>query len=287
MSEITRNTIALPEEVASEILAKTQEQSAVMKLARKITLPGPGVAIPVITADPEADWVDEAGLKPVSRSSLAKKKLIGYKLAVIEPFSEEFTRDARALYDALVQRLPGALAAKFDKTVFGNVTAPGENFDTLADATAQSLSSNAYAGLVAADGDIATHGGITNGFVLSPQGKSVLLSETDEVGRPLFINSVAEGAIPMILGAPCHLSKGAYKAASGTDPAIVGVVGDWSQAVWGTVEDVKIKVSDTATLTDGDDVINLWQQNMVAVMAEIEIGFVCDDSVFNLLTVSA
>ena len=30
--------------------------------------------------------------------------------------------------------------------------------------------------------------------------------------------------------------------------------------------------------------INLWQQNMVAVRAEIEVGFRADTSVFNLLT---
>jgi hypothetical protein len=51
-----RTNISLPPEVAAEILAKTQEASAVMSLARQIALPGRGVSIPVITADPEAAW---------------------------------------------------------------------------------------------------------------------------------------------------------------------------------------------------------------------------------------
>lgn len=282
MADYTRNSIQLPEEVAAEILQKTQEQSAVMRLARKITLPGNGAIVPVITGDPEAAWVDEGDEKPVSRGSLARKKMQAYKLAVIVPFSEEFTRDAKSLYDAIVDRLPGALGEKFDKTVFGGTAAPGENFDTLAAVTAQSIAApNTYAGLVAADGDVATHGGITNGYVISPQGKGILLSAVDDNKRPLFINSVAEGAIPMILGAPTMLSKGAYVAGT---PNVVGVAGDWTQAVWGSVEGVKIKISDTATLTDGDETLNLWQRNMVAVMAEIEVGFRCDTTVFNRLT---
>ena len=57
--------------------------------------------------------------------------------------------------------------------------------------------------------------------------------------------------------------------------------------VYGTVEGVQISISDQATLTDGSTTINLWQQNMFAVRAEIEIGFRCDKSVFNKLTKSA
>ena len=54
--------------------------------------------------------------------------------------------------------------------------------------------------------------------------------------------------------------------------------------MYGTVEGVKIDLSDQATLTDGDDTINLFQQNMFAVRAEIELGFVADSDCFNLLT---
>lgn len=122
-----------------------------------------------------------------------------YKLAVIVLFSIEFRRDAASLYDAIVERLPRALGKKFDATVFGGVEAPGADFDTFADCTAQDISANAYAGLVKADSGVSTNGGIMNGVVLAPQGKGNLLRSTDENGRPLFINSVAEGSIPIFL----------------------------------------------------------------------------------------
>ena len=284
--DINRTTsISLPGEVSSEILQKTQESSAIMTLARQIRLPGLGVTIPVITGDPEAAWVNETEKKPVKRGTMTTKQMTPYTLAVIVPFSNQFRRDIPNLYEELKKRLPLALAKKFDATVFGAVDAPGSNFDTLKDITAQEIGTNAYKGLVDADADIADHDGILNGFVLSPKGKSVLLSAVDSNKRPLFINNVAEGAVPMILGARTYQSKAAYiEDATAAKKHVVGFAGDWTQAMYGTVEGVQISISDQATLTDGSTTINLFQQNMFAIRAEIEVGFRCDTSVFNKLT---
>lgn len=284
-----RTNITLPTEVSAEIMQKTQEQSAVMALARKIALPGRGLTIPVITGDPEASWVDETAIKPVSNPSLSTKIMQGYKLAVIVPFSDEFRRDMAGLYDALVARLPLALAQKFDATVFHG-TAPGSNFDTLASVTAQTISGNGnsvYKALVAADTAIATAGGLCNGFAISAQGKGELLTAVDSTGRPLFVNSVAEGAVPRILGNPVAYSKAAYKdgtSGQNATPDVLGFAGDWTQAVYGVVEGVKIDMSDTATLTISNALTSLWERNMFAVRAEIEIGFRCDTSCFNKIT---
>ncbi len=277
-----RTSVDLPVDVSREILQKTQESSAVMRLARQIELPGRGAAINVITSDPQAAWVGETNAKPVSNPGLETKVMRAYKIAVIVPFSNEFRRDLAALYDAIVGRIPGALAQKFDNTVFGGTQAPGSDFDTFASVTAQDIETDTYAGFVAADGDIAAHGGIMNGIVLAPQGKSIVLGATDQTKRPLFINNVAEGAVPVILGARAELSKGAYVAGT---PNVVGFAGDWTQAVYGTVEGVKVDYSSDATLDIGSgNVINLFQQNMFAVRAEIEVGFRADTSVFNSLT---
>lgn len=276
-----RSDITLPVAVSREIMQKAQEASAVMKLARQITLPGNGAAIQVITSDPEASWVGETAAKPISNPGLSTKIMRGYTLAVIVPFSNQFRRDAAALYDALIERLPAALGKKFDDTVFHG-SAPGSDFDTFASVTAQSLASDVYDGLVAADTDIALHGGVTNGYVISAQGRGILLGAKDGNDRPLFINNTSEGAIPMILGARTELSKAAFKSGS---PSVVGYAGDWSQALYGIVEGVKINYSADATLEDGEgNTINLFQQNMFAVRAEIEVGFRADTSVFNSLT---
>lgn len=280
----------LPPEISSEIWADAQEQSAVMRLARQIHVPGSGVTIPVITGDAQADWVAETDEKPVSRATLSTKDLTPYKLAVIEPFSNEFRRDLPAVYAELRRRLPGALAKKFDSTVFGS-TAPGSNFATLGGATAVPIAPHAsnaklstYAGLVNAYNAIAANGGLLTGWALSSQGKGLLLKQTDPNGRPLIFDSIQAGSsIPQLLGEPTYYTQGVY--AAGT-PATVGFAGDWQSAVWGTVEGIKVSVSDQASITDGTqnvgteqdpinvpNVINLWQRNMFAVLVEVEIGF--------------
>lgn len=280
-----RTNIDLPVDVSQEIMQKVQEGSAIMRLARQIALPGRGTSINVITSDPSASWVGETSAKPVSNPGLATKVMRAYKLAVIVPFSNEFRRDVASLYDALVARLPKALAEKFDATVFGNGDKPGNDFDNFASVTKQSLASDVYAGLVAADTDVSLHGGIVNGYALSPQARGILLAATDQNKRPLFVNNVAEGAVPMILGAPTYMSKGAFVSGS---PSVVAVAGDWTQAMYGTVEGVKIDYSSDATLDlGGGSSINLFQQNMFAVRAEIEVGFRANTDMFNALTATS
>lgn len=292
MADINRttNSMALPSDISAEIMQKTTESSAIMRLARRISLPGRGITIPVITGDPTAAWVAETAAKPVSNGQPGTKLMSAYKIAVIETFSKEFTRDAAALYDAMVARLPAALAGLFDATIIGAVNPPSAtNFDTFANCTAQSIlnaNNGTYLGLVAADADIAAHGGVMNGLAFAAQGRSLLLKATDTTNRPLFLASTSEGVVDRVLGVPTYFNKNLYKAgaSTGSVPAIVGVAGDWTQAVYGTVEGVQVSVTDTASLVSGNTTINLWQQNMVAVKAEIEVGFRADTSCFNLLT---
>ena len=280
----------LPKEISNEIWADVQEQSAVMQLARKISMPGSGVTIPIITGDAEADWVAETDEKPVSRASLSSKQITPYKLAAIEPFSNEFKRDLPAVYAELARRLPNALAKKFDATVFGT-SAPGSNFDTLGAATAVGISPHAsdakkstYAGLVDAYNKVADAGGALDGWALSSQAKGLLLNQVDATGRPLLFSSIQDGtAINQILGESVHYTQGVYK--TGT-PATIGFAGDWDSAVYGTVEGIKVSVSNEASITDGvktlsvgaetvdiPNMLNLWQRNMFAILVEVEIGF--------------
>jgi len=298
MVDISRSTsgVVLPTEVSSEIWATTQEASAVMQLARQIPMPGPGVTIPVITGDAEADWVGETALKPVSRSTFSSKQITPYKLAVIEPISNEFRRDLPGLYAELLRRLPNSLAKKFDATVFGT-TAPGTNFAVLGGATAVALGphatdvkKNTYAGIVEAYTTVANNDGALNGWALSSQAKGLLLGQVDTTGRPLLLDSIQGGStVPQLLGEPVYYSKGVY--AAGT-PATIGFAGDWSSAVWGSVSGISLDIDDKATLVDGvqevptsgedtveiPNLIHLWQQNMFAIRVEIEVGFQVRDT---------
>lgn len=276
-----RTNVDLPEEVSNVILSKVQESSKVMSLARQMPLPGRGAAINVLLSDPTAAWAGETEAKTVSNPTVSTKILRGYTLAVIVPFSNQFRRDEAALYDAIVEKLPDALGRKFDETVFFG-TAPGSDFDTLANVTAQSLASDVYQGLVAADTDIALHGGISNGYIFSAQGKGLLLGAVDTTKRPIFTYDATSRDIPRVLGQRTEVTKAAFKSGN---PSTIGFAGDWNQAVWGMVDGVKINFSEDATLKLADNSeINLFQQNMFAVRAEIEVGFRALTDAFNALT---
>ena len=295
MVDLSRGTTnaadLLPKEISTEIWAGAQEQSAVMRLARQIRVPGSGVTIPIITGDATADWVNETEAKPVSRATLGKKQLTPYKLAVIEPFSNEFRRDLPAVYDELRRRLPNAIAKKFDETVFGT-SAPGSNFDTLGGATAvpigphaTDVKKNTYSGLVKAYTDIAAAGGTLDGWALSSQAKGLLLGQVDSTGRPLLFNDIQAGSpVGSLLGEPVYYTQGVVNGST------IGFAGEWASAYWGTVEGIKVDISNQASIVDGTrtvgegehaveipNVINLWQNNMFAVLVEVEIGFVARD----------
>ena len=135
----TTGVLELPKELSQTIWQESESLSVVQSLSPRMELPGGGIDIPIITGDPEAEWVSETDEKPVSRPSFANKNLKGYTLAVIVPFSNQFRRDLPALYSAIEQKLPQALAKKFDRTALGFETSPGTGFDTLADADRKSV----------------------------------------------------------------------------------------------------------------------------------------------------
>lgn len=295
ISRHTSNVIADPE-ISQDIWAKTLEESAFMQLARQINIPGTGTKIQTITGEPTANWVDETNPKPVSASTFGAKTIVPYKLAVIEPFSTEFLRDKNALYDECVRRAPAALGKKFDSTIMGS-TAPGSGFDVLGTGvgTQTILAASGhtvYSRFVDADATISAADGILSAIALAPQGKSIVLGAEDSTGHPLFTAGVGSNVVGSILGASVAINKGVYVAGTAATqsaagvPAIVGVAGDFSGVMWGSVEGVKISVSDQASLVDANsNTINLWQSNMVAVRFEIEVAFaVMDKGQLVLLT---
>ena len=276
--DINRGTtgIQLPKELSAEIWANAQEESAVMRLAQQIALPGSGITIPVVTGDPAADWTAETAEKPVSESTFGFKQMTPYKIAVIELFSMEFRRDLPALYAELVRRLPASIGKKFDETVFGG-TAPGSNFDVLSGSTAVAVGgTGTYGKLVTALETIAATDAELTGWVISPQAEALLLKATDGNNRPLFIpNANDDRAIANLLGARVERSRRVYKAGT---PNVIGFAGDWAPARYGIVDGINLAISEEATVNTGTELVNTWQRNMFAVRVEAEMGFVVKDA---------
>ena len=275
VNRTSTGVLALPSEVSREVWQNVQAASVVQSLSRKIDLPAGGIDIPIITSDPEAEWVTETDEKPVSRPAFGSKTIRGHKMAVIVPFSNEFRRDHDALYNAIVQKLPGVLAKKFDRTALGFQASPGTGFDTLAAAPSVELDGTCdkwldALELVGASGDDAD----ITAWALSKGGEIDAMRTKDGDGNPLLIrDAAAQGSIGSILARPVFKSANAGDLSTN----VVGVAGDWESTVWGAVEDITLRISDQATINDGGTQINLWQRNMFAVLAEFEVGFAARD----------
>lgn len=274
------SNVVLPAPVSQEIWQNIQDASVVMGRARRVELPGSGVTFQEIVGDPTPAFVGETDRKPVSNPTFQKKTLVPHKIAVVSTYSDEFRRDLPALFNALVGRLPGALAKTFDLAALHGVNAPVSNFDTLAGADTVSVANttagsvDAYAGFLAALGKVPE----LNGWALSPQGEVIALSNRDTAGGPILVGSAADsGSIGRIVGRDVFRSGNAAYAADGT----VGIGGDWSKAVWGMVEGVSIDISDNPVYASNGDLVSAgWQDNMISVRAEIHVGFIADDSAF-------
>jgi|GEM_PF-183489 len=266
--------LELPLELTNNIWRDAIQRSAIMRAARRIELAhGNGVTWPVVTGKPEAAWVGETCAKPVSNVGLGMRTMRLYEVAVILPFSEKFVRDWHGLYREVSRLLPEALAAKFDATVMGGNPVPGSDFDTLGASPIVNLTGKTgVEGILEVEAQIAQAGGHISAWLAEPALRSILLGAAVTNGWANPFDGV--NGVGHVLGAPV------YPLAPDSMPEpFIGAAGDFANgAVYGTVGGIHISVSDQASLTTLDGTpINLWQQDMIAIKAWAEFGFLVRD----------
>lgn len=270
--------VYLEPEQANEIWDGVVKQSAVAQLARRMDIPGQGVVIDTLGDATPASWVGETAEKPVSTPTIGNKKIIPYKLAKIIPVSDEFKRDKSRLWDRIVAQASEGFAQTYDQTFLtGAIPLPisgGNGMDTLADAQQVGIGNGKYADFAKIVTTVLNNGGDLNGIALSPQGQSAFLTATDNNGRPLLVDDPSTAGMTSRFGARIVKSPWGYKTGS---PNILGVAGDWTQAIFATVGGIFMKMSNQATITIDGEPVNLWQRNMTAILLEATVGFVVRD----------
>jgi HK97 family phage major capsid protein len=269
-------------EIAQAYFAQTRKRSTVQQLAREVPLGINGQEIPVSTAKASATWVSEGAKKHTTESGLALKSMKPYKIAAISVVSAEVVRANPGSYmEVLRDDIAEAFAIAFDTAVLHGTNSP---FSTNIDSTTKSVAiGTATADKGGVFGDIVS--GLTllvadgkklNGFAFDRIAEPLLLGATDKNGRPLFVETpLAETTAAVtpgrLIGRPAFL--GDNVAASN----IVGYAGDWSQVVWGAVGGINYKVSTESTVTIGGTLVSLFENNLVAILAEAEYGCLVND----------
>lgn len=275
----------LNREQSLPIFERAARSSAVQQLAPQVELGITGKSIPVVTGKLSAGWVAEGSLKPASKGTMALKNMDPKKLAVISVVSAEVVRANPGNYMNVIRNQVGdAFATAFDAAALHGTNTPFSTFvaqttKTVEIGTATQATGGVFADINAGLSLLVNDGKRLSGFALDDRFEPILNGATDTSGRPIFIDSpVVDNAAPIrqgrLLGRQAFVGEGVYNATG----SVLGFGGDWSQAAWGAVGGISYKVSTEATVTINGELVSLFENNLVAILAEAEYGWLVNDT---------
>ncbi|OKH91498.1 phage major capsid protein [Streptomyces uncialis] len=292
------NATFLPPTLTGPIFEKSVEQSAVMSLSRRVPLSmSANTAVPVPLDVPTADWVDQAGRKPLGTGGVDIKQMSGKKIAVLIPVAMEVVQsNAAGLWTQLQSDLPTAFSRAFDRaTIHGKTMkgATGPFTDYLAmtsKAVALGAASQVTGGIwkdfVNGMEQIVDDDWDYTGTVADHRLQPKLLGAVDTTGRAIFVETRDTGTgmamAGSLVGNPLAYSRSVSgkvrRQSTSTDTGLRAIGGDWSQTAYGVGMDITVKISREATYIDEDGgVHSAFQENLVLLLAEAHYGFVLGD----------
>jgi len=284
-----------PEQSAG-IFDQAARQSVVQGLARRVPLGASGQKIPVVTGKPTANWTAEGARKHSSEGSMSLLEMTPEKLTSIVVVSAETVRANPGGYVSNIRgQLAEAFAIAFDLAALHNRGGDGTGsgpFDNYIDQTTKAVelgtgsqaSGGIYADLNSALRLLVNDGKKLRGWALDDTAEPTLNSAVDLNGRPLFVESPYDGSAldsGRLLRRPALYAEGIgtdIVAGTPNTGGIVGYGGDWTQAAWGAVGGISYRVSTEATVTINGSLVSLFENNLVAILAEAEYGFVVNDT---------
>lgn len=275
----------LKPDLAQAYFDEARKSSVVMQLVRQVPLGINGQEIPYTTTKPTAAWVAEGAQKPTTAGGKALKTITPKKIAAISVVSAEVVRANPGGYiEDLRADIAEAFAVAFDAaTLHGTNTpfGPSNYISATSKAVALGTSTQGEGGVFADlnEGlrELVGDGKKLTGFALDNAMEPTLNAAVDLNGRPLFIDSpTTETAAPVRAGR--LLSRPAFMGEGVAAGDIVAFGGDWSKAVWGVVGGISYDVSTQASVTLDDELVSLWEYNLVAIRAEAEYGWLVHDT---------
>lgn len=296
----------IPVEIAEPIFERAARVSVVQQLSQRIQLGYQGKSVPYVTGRPVAGWVSEGAQKPATKGTMSLATMTPKKLAAIAVVSAEVVRANPGGYvDTIQPQLAEAFGKAFDWATLHNLGGDGTGsgpFSTYLDqATATSeIGTNAasaggvYKDFVDALAKIVSTLDATGrrhqltGWAVDNVLEPIMLGAVDTTGQPTWKEIVSDDSAPglarqgRILNRPSFMGEGV---ATPNLDNVVGYGGDWTQTAWGVVSGISYDISTQATVTINGSLVSLWENNLVAIRAEAEYGWLVNDvSAFVKLT---
>lgn len=277
-----------PEE-AAPIFNEARRGSVFQQLMRQVPLGIAGQKIPVRVGKTTANWVGEGGTKPKTSLGMDLVHIEPQKLAAIAVMSAETVRaNPGNITGELRSDLAGAFATAFDLAVGYNVGGDGAGtgpFDNYLAETTKSVSlgtaavtaGGIHADFVAGMSQLVLDGKRLRGFALDDIVEPLIWGAVDGNGHPLYVNLPTDDASQTLARPGRLLNRPSFMGEGVGHGDVVGFGGDFSKAAWGVVGGISYRVSTEATVTLNGELTSLWENNLVAVLAEAEYGFVVAD----------
>jgi HK97 family phage major capsid protein len=237
---------------------------------------------------PTAAFVAEGAPKIATGAEFAEAAINMKKIATTVMYTEELLADAAVDPTTLVNDdVTRAFADLVDAHALGMTAGAAitGNFDSELTSTSQTVelgtSGDALAVAIStAMGLVEANGYKPSGIILSNDGRVAMRAARgagDFAAQPLYTPGFALEPTSMY-GLPItystNLTKFSTAAASGN---VVGLVGDFSNAILGIRKDIEMRATAEATIDVGGTLHHLFQQNKTAVLWEARMGFLAHD----------
>ncbi len=278
----------VPEPIIAEVIAEMPQQSALMARARRVPMSARTVRQPVLSLLPNAYWLTgDTGLKQTSDQEWKNVFLTAEELAVIVPIPQAYLDDAAVpLWDEVRPLITEAMGAAIDLAGIFGVGAPA------------TWSTPIYPGIVAAGNlaaptpdpgvgvaqlgvELAKDGFAANGFACAPGFVWNLVAFRTAQGVPIYQPDLTDSPeAGNLYGYPLNEAKnGAWDSNLTTL-----IAGDWTKAIVGLRQDITFTMFTEGVITDttGKVLLNLMQQDTVALRCVMRLGFATANPVTRL-----
>jgi HK97 family phage major capsid protein len=283
---ISRTSAAalVPEQVSNDILTGLINESAALTMFRQIRMSTNQTRMPVLAALPTAYFVNgDTGLKQTTQVDWSNKYINVEELAAIVPIPEAVLDDVNFdVWGSIRPLMEQAIARALDAAIFFGVNKPASwpaalvaDAVTAGNTVNRGTATQANGGLASDLSDafatIEADGFDVNGIVANTRYKGLLRNVRATDGRQLLDD--AGQVYGTLVRYPM---RGLWPAVTTTGQRNVEMVlGDYTQGILATRQDITYKLLDQAVIQDGGGAIqyNLAQQDMVAMRVVARFGF--------------
>lgn len=265
---------AVPTEIAQEVIKNVIEQASILKVCKHETMLSDKKTMPKLTDSGSASWVAEGEAIKTTLPKFEYPQLKACKLAVIVPVTREKIDDTVInVMDEVKQAMADAFAAAIDKAMIFGVESPFEtNLISAIDTQKVVKTADLDKDISNAMGLVEDNNYNCTNILMGTAQKRVL--------RELANDNSYKGAISLSSAyeTPIDFVK------NWDNTKAVTITGDFSKAIVGTRDGMTYEILKEATITSGEEKINLAERDMIAIKATIRLGFlVAEPKAFSMV----